>query len=222
MLASSDERLLRHQVAEQDAVDAPQGHGDPGDDQRVADRLESVSKDHPIVLQREGVVRAERDDDRGVEQQCVEVDDGQGDERAGEQKRVARGERDADERCLAGALAGDGHVIATAYPVTLQQKDDERGNEQYERQRGPAAQVEQPRDLQERLCGQYGEAIAGENQRLWRNRRATRRTTTGRRWRTPGSSAAASRCGRRASASHRVRAPCLRCSSRSRRGSAAA
>ena len=73
--------------------------------------------------------------------------------------------RDAVERRLPGALAGDRHVEAPAHPVALQHEHGERGDEQHERQRRAAAQVEEAGDLQVRLRRQHRKLVAGEDQR---------------------------------------------------------
>ena len=118
-----------------------------------------------VVLQRERVIGAERHHERRVEEQRVEVDDHERNRRADGEEAVAHRGGDAVERRLARALAGDRHVEAPAHPVPLQQEDDERGDEQRERQRGAAAQIEEPGDLQIRLRGQDRKLVAGEDER---------------------------------------------------------
>ena len=69
-----------NQVADQHAVEPAERHADQGNDQRVADRRQALGEDHVIVPPGEGLVGAEGHDQRGVEQQGVEIEDHRRDE----------------------------------------------------------------------------------------------------------------------------------------------
>ena len=127
--------MSRDQIAEQYPVEAAERHAEARDDQRVAYRVPAIGKDHAIVRKCGRVVRAQRDDQRCVQQQRIEIGDNNGDRYHGGDQYYATAGRNAVERRLARPLAGDRHVKTAAHPIALQQEHDERGHEQGKRQR---------------------------------------------------------------------------------------
>ena len=153
------------QISDDDAVQSAERHADQGDDQRVLDRGQPLAEDDAVMVERQRVIGAERLDDRGVEQQRVEIDDDAAerrrrttaDPRAARRHRIARRTR--------RGLAGHGHIGAPGHQPFLREEDEARGHQQQQRQDRAALEVEHARDLQIGFGRQHRKIAAGEDQR---------------------------------------------------------
>ncbi|MPM42642.1 hypothetical protein SDC9_89309 [bioreactor metagenome] len=138
--------------------------GHRSDGQGVGNGLAPVGEHVPEILPGHGVVHAPYLHQGSPEDQGIQVQDEGGDGEAHPEHEPLRELALALEARAASRLSADGHVIFPSNPEALQGVDPHGGKKEKEGKGRPAPQVIEPRDLEVRLGGKHGEAVARQHQ----------------------------------------------------------